>query len=164
MRAHKGNNSRGGVVMSSIVRWEPFGNVRVLHRHMDRLFGPRSRAWEPAELGFALDVYENDDALVVKGALPGVRPDEVDISVTDGVLTIKGETKSEEETKDGSYHRRELRYGAFARSVALPTLVDHDKAEATFENGILTVSLPKAEEGKPKSIKIAAHGVTEGKS
>jgi len=155
--------------MSSLVRWEPFGNVRVLHRHMDRLFddvlrGPRVLTWEPAELGFALDVYENDDAVVVKAALPGVRPDEVDISVTDDILTIKGETKSEEETKDGSYHRRELRYGAFARSIALPTLVDHEKAEATFENGILTITLPKAEEVKPKSIKIAAHGVSEGKS
>jgi HSP20 family protein len=135
---------------------------------MDRLFGdffgPRVVAWEPAELGFALDVYETDDAVVVKGALPGVRPEEVDISVTGDVLTIKGETKSEEETKDGNYHRRELRYGAFARSVALPTLVDHDKAEATFENGILTISLPKAEEVKPKSIKIAAHSMIEGKS
>ena len=155
--------------MSTLVRWEPFGNVRVLHRHMDRLFddvlrGPRVLSWEPAELGFALDVYEKDDAVVVKAALPGVRPDEVDISVTGDVLTIKGETKSEEETKDGNYHRRELRYGVFARSIPLPTLVDHDKAEATFENGILTVSLPKAEEAKPKSIKIAAHGVIEGKS
>jgi len=154
--------------MSSLVRWEPFGNVRVLHRHMDRLFGdffgPRVLAWEPAELGFALDVYENDDALVVKAALPGVRPDEVDISVIGDVLTVKGETKSEQETKDENYHRRELRYGAFARSVPLPTRVDHEKAEATFENGILIVTLPKAEEVKPKSIKIAAHGVIEGKS
>jgi HSP20 family protein len=135
---------------------------------MDRLFGdffgPRVMTWEPAELGFALDVYETDDVLVVKGALPGVRPEEVDISVTDGVLTIKGETKSEEENKDENYHRRELRYGAFSRSVALPTRVDHDKAEAKFENGILTISLPKAEEVKPKSIKIAAHEVIEGKS
>lgn len=155
--------------MSSLVRWGPFGNVRVLHRHMDRVFddvfrGPRVLTWEPAELGFALDVYENDDALVVKAALPGVRPDEVDISVVEDVLTVKGETKSEEETKDGSYHRRELRYGAFARSIPLPTRVDHEKAEATFENGILTITLPKAEEVKPKSIKIAAHGVIEGKS
>jgi HSP20 family protein len=155
--------------MSSLVRWDPFGEVRGLHRHMEHLFddffrGPRIVAWEPAELGFALDVYEKDDAVVVKGALPGVRPEEVDISVTGDILTIKGETKSEEETKDGSYHRRELRYGAFARSIALPTRVDHDKAEATFENGILTISLPKAEEVKPKSIKIAAHGVIEGKS
>jgi HSP20 family protein len=135
---------------------------------MDRLFGdffgPRVMTWEPAELGFALDVYETDDVLVVKGALPGVRPEEVDISVTDGVLTIKGETKSEEENKDENYHRRELRYGAFSRSVALPTRVDHDKAEAKFENGMLTISLPKAEEVKPKSIKIAAHDVVEAKA
>ena len=154
--------------MSSLVRWDPFVEMRRMDRRMSRLFGdffgPRVLTWEPAELGFALDVVEKDDAVVVKAALPGVRPDEVDISVTDGVLTIKGETKSEEESKDESYHRRELRYGAFARSVALPTRVDHDKAEATFENGILTISLPKAEEVKPKSIKIAAHGVIEGKS
>ena len=150
--------------MSSLVRWDPFVEVRSLHHRMDRLFGPRILAWEPAELGFALDVYENDDALVVKAALPGVRPDEVDISVVGDVLTVKGETKSEDETKDGNYHRRELRYGAFARSVPLPTRVNHEKAEATFENGILTVTLPKAEEVKPKSIKIAAHGVIEGNS
>jgi len=154
--------------MSNLVRWDPFVDVRGLSRRMDRLFGdffgPRVLAWEPAELGFALDVYETDDALVVKGALPGVRPDEVDISVIGDVLTIKGETKSEEETKDGNYHRRELRYGAFARSIPLPTQVNHEKAEATFENGILTITLPKAEEVKPKSIKIAAQGVIEGKS
>ena len=155
--------------MSSLVRWDPFDDMRGLRHRMDRLFddffrGPRVLAWEPAELGFALDVYETDDALVVKAALPGVRPDEVDISVTGDVLTVKGETKGEEETKDGSYHRRELRYGAFARSIPLPTRVDHEKAKATFENGILTITLPKAEEVKPKSIKIAARGVIEGKS
>ena len=154
--------------MSNLMRWDPFDDMRGLRQRMDRLFGdffsPRVLTWEPAELGFALDVYETDDALVVKGALPGVRPEEVDISVTGDVLTIKGETKSEEETKDGNYHRRELRYGSFARSVPLPTRVNHEKAEATFENGILTVTLPKAEEVKPKSIKIAAHGVIEGKS
>ena len=154
--------------MSNLVRWDPFDDMRGLHRRMDRVFGdffgPRVLTWEPAELGFALDLYETDDALVVKGALPGVRPDEVDISVTGDVLTIKGETKSEEETKNGSYHRRELRYGTFARSIPLSTRVNHGKAEATFENGILTITLPKAEEVKPKSIKIAAHGVIEGKS
>ena len=155
--------------MSNLVRWDPFVDMRDLSRRMDRLFGdffggPRVVTWEPAELGFALDVFETGDALVVKGALPGVRPEEVDISVTGDVLTIKGETKSEEETKDGNYHRRELRYGSFARSIALPTRVDHDKAEAKFENGILTITLPKAEEVKPKSIKIAAHDVIEGKS
>jgi HSP20 family protein len=153
--------------MSNLMRWDPFDDMRSLRQRMDRLFGdfaPRVLTWEPAELGFALDVYETDDALVVRGALPGVRPEEVDISVTGDVLTIKGETKSEEETKDGNYHRRELRYGSFARSIPLPTRVNHDKAEATFENGVLTVTLPKAEEVKPKSIKIAAHGVIEGKS
>ena len=155
--------------MSNLMRWDPFDDMRGLRHRMDRLaedffHGPRVFTWQPAELGFALDVYETDEALTVKAALPGVRPDEVDISVTGDVLTIKGETKSEEETKSENYHRRELRYGAFARSVPLPTRVNHEKAEATFENGVLTVTMPKAEEVKPKSIKIAARGVIEGKS
>ncbi len=111
-----------------------------------------------------MDVCETDDSLVVKAALPGVRPDEVDIFVTGDVLTIKGETKNEEETKGDNYRRRELRYGAFARSVPLPTRVDHDEAEATFENGVLTVTMPKAEEVKAKSIKIKPRSVIEGKS
>ena len=155
--------------MSGLVRWDPFDDMRGLSRRMDHLFegffrGPHVLTWEPAELGFALDVLETDDALTVKAALPGVRPDEVDISVTGDILTIKGETKSEEETKNGNYHRRELRYGSFARSIPLPTRVNHEKAEAIFENGILTVTMPKAEEVKPKNIKIAAGGVIEGKS
>jgi HSP20 family protein len=154
--------------MASLMRWQPFGEIRGLHGRMDRLFddffrGPRLVPWESAELAFPLDVYETEDSLVVKAPLPGVRPEDVDISITGDILTIKGESKSEQEVKRENYHRRELRYGSFCRSVALPTQVEHDKAEASFEQGILTVTLPKTAEAKPKTIKVKARPVIEGK-
>jgi HSP20 family protein len=99
----------------------------------------RVLTWESA--GWASPWTSTNDDAGGEGSLPGVRPDEVDISGTGDVLTVKGEAKGEDETKDGNYHRRELRYGSFARSIALPTRVDHDKAEAKFENGILTISV-----------------------
>jgi len=154
--------------MASLMRWEPFGETRGLRGGMDRVFddffhGPRLVHWQPAESLFPLDLYETDESLVVKAPLPGVRPEDVDISITGDILTIKGEAKSEEEVKREDYHRRELRYGSFCRSVPLPTKVEQGKAEATFEHGILTVTLPKAEEAKPKAIKIKARRVIEGK-
>jgi len=147
--------------MASLMRWEPFGEMSSLRGRMDRFFddffrGPRLVPWESAESVFPLDVYETEESLVVKAPLPGVRPEDVDISITEGILTIKGESKSEEEVKREDYHRRELRYGSFCRSVPLPAQVEHDKAEASFEQGILTVTLPKSEEVKPKTIKVKA--------
>jgi HSP20 family protein len=155
--------------MASLMRWEPFGEIRGLRERMDRLFEdffrvPRLVPWEGPELGFPVDVYETKDSLVVKAPLPGLKPEEVDISISGDVLTIKGETKSEEEVERENYHRRELRYGFFCRSVPLPTQVEHGKAEAVFEQGILTVTLPKTEEVKPKTIKVKARPVIEGKS
>ena len=155
--------------MASLMRWYPFSDFRSLRRHTDRLFddffrGSRLVPWESAELAFPLDVYETEESLVVKAPLPGVRPEDVDISITDDILTIKGETKSEEEVKREDYHRRELRYGSFCRSVPLPTRVEHGKAEAAFDQGILTVTLPKTAEAKSKTIKVKAQPVIEGKS
>jgi HSP20 family protein len=155
--------------MASLMRWYPFSDVRSLRRHRDRLFddffsGFRLVPWESAEFVFPLDLYETEDSLVVKAPLPGVRPEDVDIFITDDILTIKGESKSEEEVERENYHRHELRYGSFCRSVPLPTQVEHGKAEAVFEQGILTVTLPKMTEAKPKTIKVKAHPTTEGKS
>jgi HSP20 family protein len=155
--------------MASLMRWYPFPEMRSLRGRMDRVFddffrGPRLVPWESTELAFPLDVYETDESLVVKAPLPGVRPEDVDISITDDILTIKGETKSEEEVKRENYHRRELRYGSFCRSVPLPTQVEHEKTEAVFEQGILTVTLPKTAEAKPKTIKVKAQPAIEGKS
>ncbi|HID62009.1 MAG TPA: Hsp20/alpha crystallin family protein [Anaerolineae bacterium] len=146
--------------MPDLVRWEPFRELISLREAMDRLFEESFvRPWgrQLAPLGMevlAVDMYETDDDIVVKASLPGVKPEEVNISVTGNTLTIKGETKAEEEVKEGNYIRRERRYGAFSRTLTLPTQVEVDKAEAVFAQGVLTLTLPKAEEVKPKSIKV----------
>jgi HSP20 family protein len=99
-------------------------------------------------------MYQTDNEVVVKAAMPGVKADEVQISVTGELLTLKGEVKQKEETPSQSYHLREQRWGMFERIIALPADVVADKAKADFENGILTITLPKAENLRPKTINI----------
>jgi HSP20 family protein len=129
---------------------------------MDRLFEesfvrPGGGRLAPAGMEVpAVDMYQTDDAVVVKSAIPGIKPEDIDISITGDTLTIKGETQVEEEVNEENYIRRERRYGSFCRSLALPLPVVTDKAAAEFENGVLTLTLPKAEEVKPKAIKIKA--------
>lgn len=142
----------------AIVRWDPFQEMISLRDAMDRLFQesfirPTSRLLT-REGGLAMDIYETDNEVVVKTALPGIKPEDVDITMTGDCLTIKGESKADESIKEGSYFLQERRYGAFSRSVTIPVPVVADKAEAKFEHGVLTLSLPKAEEVKPKSIKV----------
>jgi HSP20 family protein len=102
----------------------------------------------------AIDMYQTDEELVVKASIPGFKAENVQISVTGDVLTLRGEVKQEDEKKEKAWHIREQRWGSFERTVALPTLVVADKAKAEFENGILIVTLPKAEEVKPKTITV----------
>ena len=148
--------------MSHIVRWEPFRELVSLREAMDRLFEesfvrPGGGRLAPAGMEIpAVDMYQTDDAVVVKSAIPGIKPEDIDISITGDTLTIKGETRAEEEVNEENYIRRERRYGSFCRSLALPLPVVTEKAEAEFENGVLTLTLPKAEEVKPKAIKIKA--------
>jgi HSP20 family protein len=130
---------------------------------MDRLFDDAfTRPFSPIRNGGAtwsslpIDMYQTNDDVVVKAVVPGFRPEQVQINVTGDVLTIRGETGQEEETKEKSWHIREHRFGSFERSVALPVNVVSDKATAEFENGVLTITLPKAEEVKPKTITIKA--------
>jgi HSP20 family protein len=104
----------------------------------------------------AVDVIETEDAVVVKSDLPGLKPENVDISVTAGVLTIRGEFESEEEEERENVHIRERRYGAFQRSISLPTQVEAEDAEASFKDGVLKITLPKVEEEKPKRIEVKA--------
>ena len=148
--------------MSHIVRWEPFRELVSLREAMDRLFEesfvrPGGGRLAPAGMEIpAVDMYQTDDAVVVKSAIPGIKPEDIDISITGDTLTIRGETRVEEEVNEENYIRRERRYGSFCRSLALPLPVVTEKAEAEFENGVLTLTLPKAEEVKPKAIKIKA--------
>ena len=146
--------------MSNLIRWEPMREVMTLREAMDHLFDdaftrPVSMAGSSIPV---LDLYQTNDAVVVKAALPGFKPDDVQISVTNDVLTLRGEYKQENVNGQGEvvYHVRERRYGSFERSLTLPTSVQTDKAKADFENGILTIQLPKSEEVKPKSISIKA--------
>ncbi len=147
--------------MSNLTRWEPAREMMTLREAMDRLFDdaltrPFSLIRDGGRSSPAVDMYQTDNEVVVQAALPGIKADEVQINVTGDILTIKGETKHEEERQDKSWHIREHRWGAFERSVMLPTGVISDKAKADFENGILTITLPKSEEVKPKTITVKA--------
>jgi HSP20 family protein len=150
--------------MANVVRWEPFRGPMTLRQARDmleRLFDEGSSRW-PApfpgwmEGNLALDVYETDEAVVIKTSLPGVDPEEIDIAVTGDTLTITAETKEDEEIERDNYIRRERRYGTCCRSVTLPGGLEPDKAEAQYDRGVLTLTIPKAEEVKPKSIKVKA--------
>ncbi len=146
--------------MSSLIRWQPFdGNVS-LRNAIDRLFEdsfvqPRWGWVAPmSAANLAIDMFETKDEVVVKAALPGVKPEQVEVTITGNTLTISGESNEENEVKEQDYIRKERRYGSFTRSVTLPNGLEADKADATFENGVLTIKVPKSEEVKPKSIKI----------
>ena len=143
--------------MTNVVRWYPFNDLRTT---MDRLFDegfarPRrfTQAHEYAS-PFPIEVSQTEGAVEVKASLPGVPAEDVDISISEDVLTIKGQHKEETEDRKRDYYRREIRYGSFQRSLTLPVGVDADRAEAHFDNGILTLHLPKAESNRPKQIKV----------
>ncbi len=146
--------------MSNLIRWEPARDMMTLSEAMDPLFDDaftRPFNMNGGSLGSpAIDIYQTDADVVVKAAVPGIKPDEVSISVTGDILTIKGEVNREEEVKEKEYQLRERRWGSFERSLMLPTEVKSDQAKAEFENGILTITLPKDEKAKPKMISIKA--------
>jgi HSP20 family protein len=104
----------------------------------------------------ALDVHETDESLVIEGSLPGVKPEDIDISAAGSILTIKGETKEDKKEDKGNYHYHERRYGVYQHSITLPVDVDIDKAESTFENAVLKLTLPKVEASKAKRIPVKA--------
>ncbi len=154
---------------TTLTRWEPSSEMASMRNMMDRLFEqsfgrlPSFRGSEelgPANL--SLDVVENGESFVVKAAVPGVDPKDIDISVDDDVLTIKGEFQHKDETTEDNYIRRELRYGSFQRQLRLPPTVDAENARADFEHGMLKLTLPKRPEARARSIKITPHGVIDG--
>ncbi len=144
----------------AIVRWEPFRDLvasqdrfnRLFNESFSRLFGEEEgnlRAWTPA-----VDIFENDNNIVLKAELPGVDPKDVEVRVEDSTLYLKGERKFEKEVKEENYHRIERSYGSFARSFSLPGTIDSEKVQAEYKDGLLTLTIPKREEAKPKTIKI----------
>lgn len=145
-------------------RPSPFGELLSLRQAMDRLFEDsfvRPFGWNGSSyegLGMPVDVWMTPDELVVEAQLPGVDPDQVDITVENGTLAIRAETSSETKSGEGDYLVREIRRGTVSRTIGLPNGLQADRADATFENGVLTLRIPKAEEVKPRQIRISPSG------
>jgi len=149
--------------MSSVIRWSPVDELVTLRDAMDRLVEDtfarpwrREGAWAA---GLPIDMYETRDAVVLKTRLPGVKPEDLELTIHGDSLTIKaelGKDVTDEDAKNRNWYRRELFHGSVGASITLPTMVQADKAEATFHNGELTLTLPKAEEVKPRTIKVKA--------
>lgn len=153
---------------TSLTRWDPASEFNTMRSLMDRFF-EQGRGRLPFRMGedlgpssLALDVIETGEDFVVKAAVPGIDPADIDISVEDDVLSIKGEFQGDEETNEDSYLRRELRFGSFQRTLRLPPTVDAERAQAKFEHGVLTLTLPKKPEARARSIKITTNGVVDG--
>jgi HSP20 family protein len=144
---------------TGLAPWRPFGEIARWEREMfDDFFGRRLRPWLMGGIGGvsvpAIDLYEEKDEVVAKAELPGIDKNDIQVSISDHLLTIKGEKKKEEEIKEANYYRSERSYGSFVRSVELPKEVDTAKARASFKNGVLEIRLPKSEEAKKKEIKL----------
>ena len=144
--------------MAYITRWNPYRDMAIMRRSMDRLVdnfvGEGEDLPETVTWGVALDVRESEEAFVVEASLPGVNPADIDVTYNNNVLTIKGELRSEEEKEDARYHLRERRYGLFFCSIILPCGIDGENITASYTDGVLTLSLPKREEVKPRRIEI----------
>jgi HSP20 family protein len=140
----------------AIIRWKPIDEVDRLRQEVDNLFGSFLSGTESSfsRVYPALNLSEKDNTLYVRAELPGVKPEDLDISVVEGRLLIGGERKIDVEEQKASYHRREREAGFFRRTIGLPVKVDTSKVAASMKNGVLTITLPKSEEAKPKKITV----------
>jgi len=152
-------------VTKEVAPWRPLSELSRMEREMERMFGDffgrplfgfrwPERLREIGGREPAIEVYEEKDNVVVKAEVPGMKKEEIDVNITDDLLTIKGEKKKEEEVKEKDYYFSERSYGSFERSVEIPRAVHADKARATFKDGILEIRLPKTEEAKRKEVKL----------
>src|SRR4030042_2617374 len=145
----------------ALIRWYPFREMSALQERMNRLFSDvRAQApvrgeeivqgaWVPA-----VDIFETNEAIVLKAELPGITAQDISVEVKDNTLTLKGEKKFEKEVKEENYHRMERSYGSFQRAFTLPGTIHQEKVKAKFKDGILEITLPKVEEAKPKQVKV----------
>jgi len=147
--------------MMDLIRWNPWNELVSLRERMNRVFDDSllrsDRREDPLAMGTwspAVDMFEKDDQVVIKAELPGLDKNDISLDLQNGVLTLKGERKYENEVKEENYYRREMSCGKFIRSFTLPADVDADKIKAEFQRGLLTVEVPKPEEHKPKQIPV----------
>lgn len=141
----------------AMTRWDPLREIERLRDEMDRFLGEslgRTGAVPERLSTFPVDVYQTGNEVVVKAAVPGMKPEDVKIEALGNTLTISGDRKEEKETKEENYTLREMRVGRFQRQILLPTAVEADAAQAKFENGVLTLTLPISEKAKPKTIPV----------
>ena len=147
--------------MATLDRWEPFRGASPdsqLNRLFNDFFGRASQEQNLTTWAPAVDIYENGHELVVKADLPDIKPEELDIRVENNILTIRGERKFEKKVDEKNYLRVERAYGSFARSFSLANTVNIDAIKAEYRDGVLTLSVPKREEAKPKQIKVNGGG------
>jgi len=136
----------------SLIRRSPYREMLTMREAMNRLF---EESMVPSgELSIAVDMHETDEDVVVEADLPGLKPEDVELSVHENTLHIKGEFETKEEEERGDVHFQERRYGSFRRAIGLPSPINPDEAEAEFEDGVLTITLPKVEERKSKQIEV----------
>ncbi len=143
----------------AIVRYNPFRDLRAMQEQMNRLIDLawnresgediREGAWQPP-----VDIYEDEQSVIIKAELPDVDQKDIEVKIEDNTLILRGERRQDETIKKENYHRIERYYGAFQRSFALPLTIDREKVKATCERGVLTITLPKREESKPKQISV----------
>jgi len=146
----------------SIVRWSPMKELEEMRRDMERLFEeffkPVRRRWyiptEESVIMPNIELYDRKSELVLRAELPGVKKEDISLTISDNRLTLKGEIKRQEEVSEDSYYMSEIRYGSFSRTITLPVDVDSENVKATFKDGVLEVILPKKEESKPREIKV----------
>jgi HSP20 family protein len=148
-------------MLRSLVNIDPIVEFQRVAEMMDRAFGEQRQSTlastgDAATFALPVDVYEKDETFFVRAAVPGVAPEQLDIQIQNNILTIRGETKQEweDQNENTRIYRREYRYGTFSRSIRLPENLDLDKVDAEFNHGFVTISLPKKEEAKPKSLKV----------
>jgi HSP20 family protein len=146
------------MIMASVTRWDPFQDVLSLREAMNQLmeesFVRPSAGQGGQNFVPALDLSETTEGYLVEAALPGIKPEDVEITVENNVLTIKGETRKETDDKQRNFHRVERRFGSFQRTIGLPTTVKADQIQASLTNGVLRLEIPKAEEVKPRKISV----------
>jgi HSP20 family protein len=152
----------GGSGVMVLQRFDPFRDLRQMEDTMNRLWrgiGTTHNYREGTEdWNILMDVIQKKEEIDVKASVPGVNPDDIDVTVEDGVLTIRAEKKTETETEDEKYLIRERATGSFYRALRLPDTVDAEKIESHYDNGILTIVMPKAEEKKKKQIQVKVSG------
>ena len=151
--------------MSNMIRWEPMRQMMSMRDVMDNMLQEfYDRPFGLREMGFpTMDLVQTEEDVIIKATLPGIKPDDLEITFTDNTLTIKGQTQEDQEVKEANYHLRERRFGSFARSVSLGSHINVEKIQANYDSGVLTLTLPKAEEVKPKRIAIKSAKMIEGK-